>query len=149
MIDLGVDTDSIDDVSGKITSGVENYLIDGAQFGQNIAMEEVPEDRSQLRMSMAQFVPEVRDGSVVWGVSDQPHALPIEEGTEPFNPPVKPLLEWSRRVTGDEGLGWYVATVKIPEEGIDEQPYLRPAAEAQADWYARHDIDGYIEDELE
>jgi len=148
MIDLGVDTDSIDDVSGKITRGVERYLIDGAQFGQNIAMEEVPEDRSQLRMSMAQFVPEVRDGSVVWGTSDAPHALPIEEGTEPFWAPIQPLIEWANRQGEDEGLA-YAAQWKIAQEGITPQPYLSPGAEAQADWYARHDIDGYIEDELE
>ena len=148
MIDLGVDTDSIDDVSGKITKGVERYLIDGAQFGQNIAMEEVPEDRSQLRMSMAQFVPEVRDGSVVWGVGDQPHALAIEEGTEPFWAPIQPLIEWANRQGEDEGLA-YAAQWKIAHEGITPQPYLTPAAEAQADWYARHYVDQYIEDELE
>ena len=113
-------------------------------------MEEVPEDQSNLRFSMAEFVPEVRDGSVVWGVGNQPHALPIEFGTDPYLAPFEPLVEWAERQGADEpwGLAAYVWR-KIAREGIDEQPYLRPAAEAQADWYVQHDVDQYIEDELE
>jgi len=148
MIDLGVSLDGIDNIGPKVRAGVERFMLDGAQAGQNRAMEEVPEDRGNLRQSMAQFVPEVRDGDVVWG-STAKHTLPIEKGTDPFNPPVTPLLEWSRRVTGDEGLGWYVATVKIPEEGIDANPFLEPGAETQRKWYSSHDISSYIEDELE
>ena len=148
MIDLGVELEGVDNLGSKVQKGVENYLLDGAQRGQNFAMEVVPEDRSNLRMSMAQFTPEVRNGEIVWGVGDQPHAAPTEYGTDPFHPPVEPLLEWSRRVTGEEGLGWYVATVKIPEEGIDEQPYLRPGAEIQKEWYKSHDPSEYIEKQL-
>lgn len=148
MFDANVDADIQGRIGQKARRGVERFLLDGAQVGQNRAMEEVPEDRSQLRMSMAEFVPEVRNGDVVWGVGDQPHALPIEEGTDGFYPLLRPLLEWSERVTGDTGLGYYVARVKIPEEGIDAQPFLEPGAEAQAAWYDQHDVAEYIEEEV-
>ena len=32
-----------------------------------------------------------------------PHAPIIERGARPFTPPLKPLLEWAKRVTGDPG----------------------------------------------
>ena len=148
MIDLGVDLDGIENIGPKVRQGVEQFMLDGAQAGQNRAMEEVPEDRGDLRRSMAQFVPEVRDGGVVWGVGGQPHALPMEYGTDPFWPPIQPLIEWARRQGEDAGLAYYVQW-KIAQEGIDEQPYLRPGAEAQSNWYSSHDISNYIEDELE
>jgi hypothetical protein len=148
MIDLGVDLEGVDNIGPKVQTGVENYLLDGAQAGQNFAMEVVPEDRGTLRMSMAQFTPEIRNGEVIWGTQDVAHARPMEFGTDPFHPPLEPLLEWSKRVTGDEGLGYYVALHKIPNEGIDSQPYLRPGAEVQKEWYQTHNPSDYIEDEL-
>lgn len=147
MIDLGVDLDGIDNVGSKVGKGVERYLLDGAQRGQNFAMEVVPEDRSTLRMSMAQFTPEVRNGQVVWGVGDQTHAASMEYGTDPYWAPIQPLKEWAERVAGDASLGYYVQW-KIAQEGIDEQPYLRPGAEIQEQWYRNNDPSGYIEDEL-
>jgi len=147
MIDLGVELDGIDNLGSKVQKGVENYLLDGAQKGQNFAMEVVPEDRSNLRMSMAQFTPEVRNGDVIWGVGDQPHAAPMEFGTDPFWPPIKPLVEWAERVAGDPSLGYYVQW-KIAQEGIDEQPYLRPGAEVQKEWYKSHNPSEYIEKQL-
>ena len=147
MIDMGVDLEGVDNLGGKVNKGIERFLLDGAQRGQNVAMENVPEDRSNLRHSMAQFVPEVRDGDVVWGVGSQPHALPMEFGTDPFWPPIQPLIEWANRQGADEGLAYYVQW-KIAQEGIDEQPYLQPGAEAQSNWYSRNDVSEYIEDEL-
>ncbi len=147
MIDMGVDLKGVDNVGAKAKRGIERFLLDGAQRGQNVAMENVPEDRGNLRHSMAQFVPEVRDGDVVWGVGSQPHALPMEFGTDPFWAPIQPLKEWAKRQGADEGLAYYVQW-KIAQEGISEQPYLRPGAEAQASWYSRNQISDYIDSEL-
>ena len=147
MIQIDVDIDVQDRIGSKAKRGVEKYLLDGAQQGQNRAMEEVPEDRSNLRMSMAQFVPEVRGNEVVWGVGDQPHALPMEFGTDAYWPPIRPLIEWANRIGMGESFGYYVQW-KIAQEGIDEQPYLRPGAEAQAAWYSRKNVNDYIQDEL-
>jgi len=148
VIASAVDIDLEEDIEDDISDGMYDFLLDGAQFGQNVSMERVPEDRGQLRMSLAQFVPEVRDGEVVWGVGGQPHAAPMEFGTEPYWPPIKPLKEWARRVGGDEGLA-YAVQYKIAQEGITAQPYLRPGAEAQANWYRRHDLDTYVDDRVE
>ncbi len=147
VINLGVDLEGVSNVGPKVRRGIERYLIDGAAAGHAVAANEVPEDRGTLRKNM--FQPEVRDsGEVVYGVADVPYALPMEEGTQPFQPPIQPLLEWSERVTGDKGLGFYVALHKIPTEGIDAQPFLEPASEAQRDWYQTHDPSDYIEKEL-
>ncbi len=148
MIASAVDIDLEEDIEDDISDGMYDFLLDGAQFGQNVSMERVPEDRGQLRMSLAQFVPEVRDGEVVWGVGGQPHAAPMEFGTDPYWPPIKPLKEWARRVGGDEGLA-YAVQQKIASVGITPQPYLRPGAEAQANWYRRHDVDKYVDDRVE
>ena len=147
MIDLGVERSGVDELGEKVRDGVYDYLLDGAQAGQNKSMEEVPEDRGTLRMSMAQFVPEVRDGDVIWGIGDQPHAAPIEFGTDPYWPPIDPLKEWANRVGGDESLA-YAVQYKIAQEGISEQPYLRPGADEQARWYTNHNASEYIEDRL-
>lgn len=147
MIDLGVEYEGVDNLGGKVQTGIENYLLDGAQKGQNFAMEVVPEDRGTLRMSMAQFTPEVRNGDVIWGVGDQPHAAPMEFGTDPYWPPIQPLKEWANRVGGGEGLA-YAVQYKIAQEGIDEQPYLRPGADIQKEWYQSHNPSEYIENQL-
>jgi len=34
-----------------------------------------------------------------------------------------------------------VATVKIPQEGVDAQPYLSPAAERMRPWLDNHGLD--------
>jgi hypothetical protein len=147
MYQVDVDLEQVENISQKVSRGVERFLLDGAQRGQNVSMEEVPEDRGNLRQSLAQFVPEVRNGDVVWGVGQQPHALPMEFGTDPFWPPIQPLIEWANRQGADEGLAYYVQW-KIAQEGIDAQPYLRPGAEAQSDWYSSHDPSEYVEGEL-
>jgi hypothetical protein len=72
----------------------------------------------------------------------------MEKGTQPFQPPIQPLLEWSERVTGGTGLGWWVATVKIPEEGIEAQPYAKPGAEKQKQWYEANSLGQYLDREL-
>jgi len=149
MYDVNVSANITEDIAGLTRDGLFRFLRDGAQRGQAVAMEEVPQDRGGLMHGLAQFVPEDRGDRVVWGVDDKPYALAIEEGTEPYHPPIEPILEWSKRVSGDTSLGWYVATKKIPEEGIDANPFLEPGAQAQADWYSQNDISEYIEDELD
>jgi hypothetical protein len=147
MMETSVEYDSIDDYPQKVQEGIYTYLKDSAQAGQNMALEEVPEDRGTLRKSLAQFVPQERDGSIVWGIGGQPHAAPMEFGTDPYWAPIQPLIEWAERVAGDPGLGYYVQW-KIAQEGIDAQPYLRPGAEIQEEWLKSHDVRDYIEDEL-
>jgi hypothetical protein len=145
-LDISVDVPTSKDAGGAIDTGVRKWLEDGASVGFAQSQELVPQDRGTLLQSG--FPPEwTTDGAIRWGYRAN-HAMPIEEGTAPFYPPLEPLLEWSKRVSGDTGLGYYVARVKIPEEGIDAQPYAEPGAEKQSRWYDANDIGRFIEDQL-
>jgi len=66
-----------------------------------------------------------------------PHAPIIEHGARPFTPPLKPLLEWAKRVLQDSSqpphyspevrtLAWRVQK-KIAKRGIDPQHILENA----------------------
>lgn len=145
-LNVSVDVPTSKDGATAINKGVKKWLEDGASVGFAQSQELVPQDRGTLLQSG--FPPEeTSDGAFRWGYRAD-YARPMEEGTAPFQPPLQPLLEWSERVTGDKGLGYYVALHKIPEEGIDAQPYIRPGAEKQRKWYDAHDIRNFIEDEL-
>lgn len=134
------------DAGKAIRAGVKQYLEDGAQKGYNFSQEVVPEDRSTLRMSG--YEPEwTQDGAIKWGYRSD-HAAPMEFGTDPYWPPIKPLIEWGQRVAGSKSLGFYVQW-KIAQEGIDAQPFMRPGAEVQEQWYDARDVREYIENELE
>jgi hypothetical protein len=108
MYDVSVDADITEDIAGLTRNAIFKFLRDGAQRGQAVAMEEVPQDRGGLMQGMAQFVPEDRGDRLVWGVDDKPYALAIEEGTQPYWAPIKPLIEWANRVGGGDSLGYYV-----------------------------------------
>lgn len=145
---LNVDV-SLDQVSGagdKLERGIRSWLETGADRGFAVSQEHVPEDRSTLLYSG--FEPEWERGRLQWGYRAG-HAWPVEEGTGPFYPPLQPLLEWSQRVTGDVGLGFYVARVKIPEEGIDAQPYASVGRDAQQSWYQSNSASDFIDREMD
>jgi hypothetical protein len=133
--------------SQAVERGVRKWMKDGATAGFNFSQEVVPQDRGTLLQSGVppQFQ---ADGSIVWGYNAE-YAPYMEFGTEPgHTPPVQPLVEWAERVADDPGLGYYVATEKIPSEGVSEQPYARPGAEQQKRWYQSHSASSYIEDQL-
>lgn len=118
---------------------------DSAQVGSQIAQEHAPEDRGTLKQS--RIDPEWRGESLVWGY-DSPHARPQEFGTDEYYPPLKPLLEWSERVSGGKGLGFYVARHKIPEEGIEEKRFVRRGRDRQVSWLKSNTLGDYLEREL-
>ena len=143
-----VDANITKDMGPRAIRGVKQYLRDGAERGHAEAVDRAPVDRGTLQRAVAEFMPTWEGDTLRWGVRDIPYARPMEFGTGGFYPPLQPLLEWAERVSGDKGLGFYVARVKIPEEGIDAQPYIRPGRDAQAKWYRSHSADSYIRDEL-
>jgi len=145
MLELNIDVPVRKDASGAIREGQRQRLRDAMDVIFANSQELVPEDRGTLRQSG--FPPEWRNGQIEAGYAAR-HAIPMEYGTQPFYPPLQPLLEWSERVTGDKGLGYYVAQHKIPEEGITAQPYLRPSIEKGKQWLKTHDVGEYINDEL-
>ncbi len=111
---------------------------DAADLGFSVSQERVPFERGTLKASG--FPPEFRDDDIVFGYQAD-HAEAMEFGTDPFYPDVQPLVEWAERVANDPGLGYYVAREKIPNEGIDAQPYLRPAAERMEPYLNNRGLD--------
>jgi hypothetical protein len=124
---LGAEVDaSIDVTAQDVLEAHRSRIKDAADLGFAVSQEEVPVDTGTLKQSG--FPPEFRGDDIVFGYSAD-HADDMEFGTEPHSPPVEPLMRWAERIGRDPGFGAWVANVKIPEEGISEQPYLRPAAD--------------------
>jgi hypothetical protein len=136
---LGASVERTQEISpDDVLQAHRERLEQAGELGFAISQNEVPVDRGTLKQSG--FPPEFREDDLVFGYTAD-YAEPMEKGTDPFQPPIQPLLEWSQRVNGDTGLGYYVATQKIPEEGIDAQPYLAPAAERMQTWLDNNGLD--------
>ncbi|UXF50000.1 neck protein [Haloquadratum phage sp.] len=130
------------DIASEFEDAFFEYLMDAATVGYNHALELAPEDRGTLKQTS--FAPERRTDGVVYGFT-APYAEAQEYGTEPYYPPLQPLLEWSQRVSGGLGLGFYVARHKIPTEGITEKRFARDGRDRQEEWLQNHDVSDYTD----
>ena len=131
-LDVSIDTEDVLQAHRK-------RVKDAADLGFAVSQEEVAFDTGTLQQSG--FAPEFRGESVVFGYTAR-QAEPIEKGTAPgHTPPIAPLMRWAERIGKDPGFGAWVATVKIPQEGMDAQPYLAPAADRMARWLNNHGLD--------
>jgi hypothetical protein len=118
----------------KALAAHRDRMMKAASIGFAHSQELVPQDRGTLLQSA--FPPEFRGDDVVFGYT-QPYAGSMEFGTRPYWPPIQPLIEWARRVGLPEGAA-YGVQAKIAQEGIDEQPYLRPAADRMRRYLKSH-----------
>lgn len=117
----------VDITADDVLEAHRDRLRRAGELGFAVSQEEVPVDTGTLKQSG--FGPEFRGEDLVIGYTGR-QALPMEFGTDPgHTPPVDPLVRWAQRIGKDAGFGYYVALQKIPEEGVDAQPYLAPAAE--------------------
>jgi hypothetical protein len=133
-VDLNVEVDTED-----VLQAHRDRVKDAADLGFSVSQEEVPVDTGTLKQSG--FAPEFRGENVVFGYTAR-QALPMEEGTAPgHTPPVEPLMRWAERIGKSPGFGVYVATQVIPEQGVQAQPYLSPAAERMVPWLNNHGLD--------
>ena len=130
-LDVSIDTE---DVLQAHRKRVKN----AADLGFAISQEEVPVERGTLQQSG--FAPEWRGETLVFGYTAD-HAEPMERGTRPFEPEVEPLERWAERIGKDAAFGRWVAQVKIPQQGITAQPYLKPSAQRMARWLNNHGLD--------
>jgi len=137
---LSAEVDARIDVSAAdVLQAHRKRVKDAAKLGFAVSQEKVPHDNGTLETSG--FPPEFRGEDVVFGYTAR-HALPMEFGTEPgHTPPIEPLKRWAGRIGKDPGFGIWVATQKIPAEGVDAQPFLSPAAERMAPWLDNHGLD--------
>lgn len=125
--------------SEDVLQAHRDRIKDAADLGFAVSQEQVPVDTGELQQSG--FPPEFRGGDVVFGYTAR-QAAPMEFGTEPgHTPPIEPLMRWAERIGKDPGFGVWVATEKIPQEGVDAQPYLAPAAERMGAWLDNHGLD--------
>lgn len=132
-VDARVDV-SADDVMQAHRKRVK----DAADLGVAVAREEVPVERGTLKASM--FDPEWRGETIVFGATAD-HAEAMEEGTPPMEVPIEPLERWGERIGKGADFGRWVAEVKIPEEGINAQPYLKPAVDRMLPYLENRGLD--------
>jgi Bacteriophage protein of unknown function (DUF646). len=137
MLRVDID-DEIDVNAADVLQAHRDRIRDAADLGFSISQERVPFERGTLKDSG--FPPEFRGDDIVFGYTAD-YAEDMEYGTEPHNPPTAPLVEWAERVAGDPGLGYYVANEKIPREGVDAQPYLRPAFDRMKPYLENQGLD--------
>jgi hypothetical protein len=136
---LSAEVDATIDVSAAdVLEAHRDRMKKAAELGFAVSQEEVPVDTGKLKQSG--FSPEFRGENVVFGYTAD-HADDMEFGTDPYHPDAEPLVRWAQRIGKSKGFGYYVANVKIPEEGISAQPYLRPAAERMKPWLDNHGLD--------
>jgi len=136
---LGAEIDASVEVSAQdVLEAHRSRLKDAADLGFAVSQEEVPVDTGTLKQSG--FAPEFRGEDIVFGYTAE-HSEYMEYGTEPFRPPIEPLMRWAERIGKDPGFGVWVATEKIPEDGINAQPYLRPAADRMGPFLDNRGLD--------
>jgi len=138
MLNASVDA-TIDVSAADVVAAHKQRLKDAGDRGFAFSQEVVPHDTGGLKQSG--FGPEFRGDEMVIGYAGR-QAAPMEFGTDPgHTPPVEPLVRWAQRIGKDAGFGVWVATEKIPSEGVDAQPYLRPAANVMKQYLDTHGLD--------
>lgn len=138
MLEASVDL-NVDVTAEDVYQAHRERVKQASQLGFSVSQERVPVDTGTLQQSG--FAPEFREEDVVFGYTAA-NALPMEKGTQPgHRPPIRPLADWAERIGKDRGFGIYVATQVIPEQGVQPQPYLRPAAERMRPWLDNHGLD--------
>lgn len=138
MLNASVDA-TIDVSAADVVAAHKQRLKDAGDRGFAFSQEVVPHDTGGLKQSG--FGPEFRGDEMVIGYSAR-HAAPMEFGTDPgHTPPTAPLVRWAQRIGKDAGFGVWVATEKIPSEGVTAQPYLRPAANVMKQYLDTHGLD--------
>jgi len=147
-IQVDIETGKVDELAYKARSAQRKRMMRAATIGYNWSVERAPEDRGQLKQTS---VEPTWDGNTLrWGYT-QPYAEKQEYGTEPFEPTgdeIPPILEWSRRVSGDDELGWKLIKHIFPEQGIEKKEFTQAGAERQKQAYAGTSFEEIFEDEL-
>ena len=144
MLEASVSKDDIDNWPEKAIQGNKNLMMEAASVGFAVLLEEMPEDRGTMAQSAIE--PTWRGERIVWGTT-APYALPQNEGTGPFTPPLEPLQEWGERKFNSRDAGAAVWQ-KIRREGIEGKEFMQESLEAAEGALQSGDPSEYIEDEL-
>ncbi len=91
---------------------------------KELVEEEAPRFREDLANSFM-VVPNENGGHSI--ISTLDYAIPIQRGTKPFSPPIKPLKVWVKKQLGEPTNVAYAVRSKIESFGIDANPYITRA----------------------
>ncbi len=140
MITVNIEFEDID-FSEVERERLDRYLERATNEGFKYSQFLVAEDTGTLRRSAFPPRPIQQRFTDGWeyGYTTK-YAEFIEFGTDPFIPPIQPLIDWARRQGKDEGFAYAVRN-KIMQEGISEQPYLRPSLQEIRAYIRRHDVE--------
>ena len=128
--------DRLDRLAEELVDQLESAARDIDVRIRGAADENAPVDRGRLGSSLESAV-RVEGGTVRMVVgTNLEYARPMEEGADPFMPPVSELRGWAHRVLGDADAAFGVA-MSIAENGLEERRYLRDAFEDNLDWALR------------
>jgi len=151
VLEASVESDSVDEWPEKVIDAENNRQMEAASTGFSV-MQDLMGDRAYDRGQMYQdaFPPKKREGRIVYGVggTSAAYGLAQEEGTEPFTPPLQPLLEWGERQLGSKDAG-AAAWQTIREEGIEEKAFMKDSLDVVGEVLNGAEIEDYINEEID
>jgi len=151
VLEASVESDSVDEWPEKVIDAENNRQMEAASTGFSIMQENIAQDATD-RGTMGQdaFPPEQREGRIVYGIggTSAAYGLAQEEGTEPFTPPIQPLLDWGERKFGSEDIG-AAAWQTIREEGIKEKAFMKDSLDVVGEVLNGAEIEDYINEEID
>lgn len=117
------------EASAALRRRTQQFLVRALERGVAIARDETPSGAtSALRGTIDREIVDLGGGvanftgDVVW---PQPYGVFVDLGTKPHIPPIGPLMEWARRVLGDEGAAWPIQKA-IAKRGTPSPNHPRP-----------------------
>jgi hypothetical protein len=141
MIGVTITQDDMDDVADRVTTGVDQGIIDAAFSGYERSQDAVPVDTGELRDS-GELVVEDTPGEVTFRYTAA-HAMPVEAGTEPH-----PITPDDADVLAFEVDGEQVFAQRVAHPGTPAQPYMQPGFRAMARELRQRGLSPYIAGEL-
>ena len=148
VLEASVESESVDNWPQKIIDAENNRQFEAMSAGFSAMLENINQ-RATDRGTMAQDSFQLRqeDGRIVYGIggTSAVYGLAQEEGTEPYTPPIEPLLEWGERKLGSRDAG-AAAWQTIREEGIEEKAFMKDSLDVVEGILNGAELDDYIDD---
>lgn len=121
---------------GKLLSKKQERIIEAAEKAATKGVLIVKKNAPKAFVELAESVhqEDIPKGSSV--VADAPHAAPVEEGTRPHTPPIKPLLAWVELKGLDDSVA-YALQKHIAQYGSSPAFYMKESVPDIAEEFLR------------